>query len=60
MINYARFLKINPDTALERTNQKFIQRFRYLEAKAKTLGKSLHEMTLDEMNVYWEEAKNAN
>ncbi|MGB1449154.1 MAG: nucleoside triphosphate pyrophosphohydrolase [Flavobacteriaceae bacterium] len=57
MINYARFLKINPDTALERTNQKFTQRFGYLEAKAKALGKSLHEMTLDEMNVYWEEAK---
>lgn len=57
MINYARFLKINPDTALERTNQKFTQRFSYLEAKAKALGKSLHEMTLDEMNVYWEEAK---
>jgi XTP/dITP diphosphohydrolase len=57
MINYARFLKINPDTALERTNQKFIQRFNYLEAKAKTLGKTLHEMTLAEMDIYWEEAK---
>jgi XTP/dITP diphosphohydrolase len=57
MINYARFLKINPDTALERTNQKFIQRFNYLEAKAKTLGKTLHEMTLAEMDIYWEESK---
>lgn len=57
MINYARFLKINPDTALERTNQKFTKRFGYLEAKAKALGKSLHEMTLDEMNAIWEEAK---
>ena len=57
MINYARFLKINPDTALERTNQKFIQRFNYLEAKAKALGKSLQEMTLAEMDIYWEEAK---
>ena len=57
MINYARFLKINPDTALERTNQKFTQRFNYLEAKAHALGKSLHDMTLAEMDVYWEEAK---
>ena len=57
MINYARFLKINPDTALERTNQKFTQRFNYLEAKAKALGKSLQDMTLEEMDIYWEEAK---
>ena len=57
MINYARFLKINPDAALERTNQKFTQRFNYLEAKAKALGKSLQDMTLAEMDVYWEEAK---
>ena len=57
MINYARFLKINPDTALERTNQKFSQRFNYLEAKAKALGKSLQDMTLAEMDIYWEEAK---
>jgi len=57
MINYARFLKINPDTALERTNQKFTKRFTYLEAKAKEIGKSLQEMSLAEMDVYWEEAK---
>jgi len=57
MINYARFLKINPDTALERTNQKFTQRFNYLEAKAKALGKNLHDMSLAEMDIYWEEAK---
>ena len=57
LINYARFLKINPDTALERTNQKFIKRFSYLEAKVQALGKSLHEMTLAEMDVFWEEAK---
>ena len=57
MINYARFLKINPDTALERTNQKFTQRFNYLEAKAKAQGKSLQDMTLAEMDFYWEEAK---
>ena len=57
LINYARFLKINPDTALERTNQKFTKRFSYLEDKAQALGKSLHEMTLTEMDVFWEEAK---
>lgn len=57
LINYARFLKINPENALERTNKKFIKRFQYLESKAKTLQKSLSEMTLSEMDVYWEEAK---
>jgi len=57
MINYARFLKVDPENALERTNKKFIKRFQYLEWKAKTVGKSLKEMTLEEMDVYWEEAK---
>jgi XTP/dITP diphosphohydrolase len=57
MINYARFLKINPENALERTNKKFIKRFQYLEQKAKELNKPLSEMTLSEMDVYWEEAK---
>ncbi|WP_053992220.1 nucleoside triphosphate pyrophosphohydrolase [Mangrovimonas sp. TPBH4] len=57
MINYARFLKINPENALERTNKKFISRFKYLESKAKELNKSLQDMTLREMDVYWEEAK---
>ncbi len=57
LVNYARFLKINPENALERTNKKFIGRFQYLEAKAKTLGKDLSEMTLAEMDVFWEEAK---
>ena len=60
MINYARFLKINPDTALERTNQKFTKRFQYLETKAKDMGKTLDQMTLAEMDVYWEEAKKEN
>ncbi|MGB2152543.1 MAG: nucleoside triphosphate pyrophosphohydrolase [Flavobacteriaceae bacterium] len=60
MINYARFLKINPDTALERTNQKFTKRFQYLENKAKDMGKTLEQMTLAEMDVYWEEAKKEN
>jgi MazG family protein len=57
MINYARFLKINPENALERTNKKFTKRFQYLEQKAKELNKPLSEMTLSEMDVYWEEAK---
>lgn len=57
LINYARFLKVNPENALERTNKKFIRRFQYLESKAKSLKKSLSEMTLAEMDVYWEEAK---
>lgn len=57
MINYARFLKINPEDALERTNKKFIKRFQYLESKAGELGKSLSDMTLAEMDVFWEEAK---
>ncbi len=57
MINYARFLKVDPENALERTNKKFIKRFQYLESKAKNLGKSLKDMTLAEMDVFWEEAK---
>ena len=57
MINYARFLKVDPESALERTNKKFIKRFQYLEAKAKDLNKDLSEMTLAEMDVFWEEAK---
>jgi len=57
LINYARFLKISPENALERTNKKFIKRFKYLETKAKSLNKSLEDMTLKEMDIYWEEAK---
>ena len=57
IINYARFLKINPENALERTNKKFIKRFQYLEAKSKEINKPLSEMSLSEMDIYWEEAK---
>ena len=57
MINYARFLKINPEDALERTNKKFMKRFMYLESKAGELGKDLSDMSLAEMDVFWEEAK---
>ena len=57
LINYARFIDINPEEALERTNIKFISRFQYLEQAAKAAGKNLSEMSLAEMDVYWEEAK---
>lgn len=57
MVNYARFLNINPENALERTNKKFSKRFQYLESKAKSLNKPLKDMTLAEMDVFWEEAK---
>jgi len=57
MVNYARFLKISPENALERTNKKFSKRFQYLERKAKSLNKPLREMTLAEMDVFWDEAK---
>ncbi|TDS17000.1 XTP/dITP diphosphohydrolase [Maribacter caenipelagi] len=57
MINYARFLGVNPENALERTNKKFIKRFQYLESKAKEIGKEMNDMSLEEMDVYWNEAK---
>lgn len=57
LINYARFIKINPENALEKTNKKFIKRFQYLEEKAKENGKALQDMTLAEMDIYWNEAK---
>ena len=57
LINAARLYKINPDNALELTNQKFIKRFNYVEAKLKEQGKTFKDTTLDEMEQYWEEAK---
>ena len=57
IVNYARFLNIDPDEALERTNRKFIQRFQYLETEARKDGKKLGEMSLAEMDLYWERAK---
>ncbi len=57
MINYARFIKVNPENALERTNKKFIGRFQFLESEAKKLNKSLHDMSLSEMDVFWNESK---
>jgi len=57
LINYARFININPEDALEKTNRKFIKRFQYLETKAKENGQQLQNMSLAEMDVYWNEAK---
>lgn len=57
LVNYARFININPDDALERTNKKFIKRFQYLEEQSKKDGKELSDMTLAEMDVYWNKAK---
>ncbi len=57
IINAARLYHLNPDNALEMTNQKFIRRFNYVEDKAKKAGKSLKDMTLEEMDAYWNEAK---
>ena len=57
IVNAARLYGIDPESALERTNQKFIRRFNYLEEKTLLKGKSLQEMTLEEMDVYWNEAK---
>jgi MazG family protein len=57
LVNFSRFIDINPETALERTNKKFISRFQHIESRAKENGKTLAEMTLTEMDVFWEEAK---
>ena len=57
IVNAARLYDIDPESALERTNQKFIRRFNYLEEQTLLKGKSLHKMSIEEMDVYWEEAK---
>jgi len=57
LINYSRFVHINPEEALERTNKKFIKRFQFLESESARDGKKISEMNLDEMDVYWEKAK---
>lgn len=57
MINYARFLGINPENALERTNKKFSKRFQFLENEAQKQGKALKDMSLAEMDTYWNKAK---
>ncbi len=57
MINFSRFIKVDPESALERTNKKFIKRFRYLEEEAKKNGESLKDLTLEQMDVYWNQSK---
>lgn len=57
LVNYARFIRIDPEEALERTNKKFIKRFQFLEAESLKAGKKIGEMTLAEMDVFWEKAK---
>ena len=57
LINYARFINVDPESALERTNKKFIKRFQFLEKEAKKEGKQLTEMTLAQMDVHWEKSK---
>jgi MazG family protein len=57
LVNAARLYEIDPEAALEKTNRKFIRRFNYLEKETLEKGRSLHDMSLDEMNVIWEEAK---
>lgn len=57
LINYARFLKINPEDALELTNKKFIKRFAYIEQQAKESNRKIQDLTLDEMEFFWNEAK---
>jgi len=59
LVNYARFVNINPEEALEKTNRKFMRRFQYLEKKVNEAGRRMGEMTLDEMDVYWNQAKAA-
>ncbi|MDG1172613.1 MAG: nucleoside triphosphate pyrophosphohydrolase [Polaribacter sp.] len=57
MINYARFINVNPENALEKTNKKFINRFQYLERESKKEGKNLADMSLAEIDIYWEKSK---
>lgn len=59
LINYSRFVEVNPEDALERTNKKFIQRFQFMEEELKAEGKELSDMSLEEMDEYWEKAKKA-
>lgn len=57
MINYARFIKVDPESALERTNKKFIKRFQFLEKEVEKEGKKLHNLSLEQMDVYWDKSK---
>lgn len=57
LINYARFLDVNPDNALAKTNTKFINRFKFIEAQAKKQGQRVYDLSIEEMNQFWELAK---
>lgn len=57
LVNYCRFLEINPENALRRTNEKFIKRFSYVEDKFKSLNKKMEDSTLEEMDIFWNESK---
>ncbi|MCK4676817.1 MAG: nucleoside triphosphate pyrophosphohydrolase [Bacteroidales bacterium] len=57
LVNYARFIKVNPEDALEKTNRRFIRRFQFLEEHSRKDGKRLDEMSLEDMDIYWNEAK---
>ena len=57
LVNYARFLKLNPENTLERTNKKFIRRFKYIEDKAQKSRRKVSELSIEEMEILWEEAK---
>jgi XTP/dITP diphosphohydrolase len=57
LVNYARYIGINPEDALERTNKKFIRRFQFIETESRKDGKEIQHMSLEEMDVYWDKAK---
>ena len=57
LINYARFINVNPEDALEKTNKKFIKRFQFMESEVKKIDKQLSDLTLQEMEIYWNKAK---
>lgn len=59
LINYARFIGVNPENALERTNKKFIQRFQWMEEEIKAVGGEMSAMNLEELDAYWDQAKKA-
>jgi XTP/dITP diphosphohydrolase len=59
MVNYSRFIHVDPENALEKTNKKFKRRFEYMERMAEIEGKKLHDMNLEEMDVLWNKAKQA-
>ena len=57
LVNYARFLNVNPENALRKTNEKFLKRFQYIEEKIKETGRKITDSNLEEMDKYWEESK---